>query len=360
MNFTHFDIEGNVYFKCEYDKVDIYSKLKNGTVKQHGSFCGPQAPGLIMSEENVMRVEFHSDSTEQKSGFAAVFSTDFDECSTNRGGCQQNCINTPGSYRCTCQDTYDLHENGHDCKDGGCIHEISSLRGNITSPNYPDRYPKKKHCSWLFSTTPGHRITLDFQYFDVEYHPECNSDYVEVYDVGSSAKFTIAGRLCGSKLPDFIEAATNKLFMTFKSDSSIQQGGFVATHATRCGGRLLATFEPQYIYSHAKFGIANYDNGAVCEWSIETEDGDNVMLSFVSFDLEKGPHCRHDNLKVSNGPHLPGPSYGRFCGTKKPLDIISDYNELLLIFTTNDSVTRKGFSITYEAVEDPFNEEDDM
>lgn len=37
-----------------------------------------------------------------------------------------------------------LHENGHDCKEGGCKHEISAAKGEISSPHYPDYYPAKK------------------------------------------------------------------------------------------------------------------------------------------------------------------------------------------------------------------------
>lgn len=78
INFTHFDIEGNPNSQqqqCEYDRVDIYSKVKEGKLKKHGSFCGPKSPGLITSEGNVMRVVFSSDSSVQKTGFAAVFFT---------------------------------------------------------------------------------------------------------------------------------------------------------------------------------------------------------------------------------------------------------------------------------------------
>ena len=55
---------------------------------------------------------------------------------------------------------YVLHENSHDCKEGGCKHEISASNGDISSPHYPDYYPAKKDCVWIFSTTPGHRIKL--------------------------------------------------------------------------------------------------------------------------------------------------------------------------------------------------------
>ena len=95
-----------------------------------------------------------------KSGFAAVFFTDMDECANNNGGCQHECKNTIGSYHCSCHNGFTLHDNGHDCKEGGCKYEITAPTGTITSPNYPDYYPGKKDCVWHFTTTPGHRIKL--------------------------------------------------------------------------------------------------------------------------------------------------------------------------------------------------------
>lgn len=98
--------------------------------------------------------------------------TDVDECSENNGGCQHECRNTVGSYECSCHNGFTLHENGHDCKEGGCKFEITSPTGHISSPNYPDVYPAQKDCIWHFTTTPGHRIRLVFNVFEIEPHQE--------------------------------------------------------------------------------------------------------------------------------------------------------------------------------------------
>ena len=51
-----------------------------------------------------------------------TFVADINECSSNNGGCAQNCHNTVGSYNCTCNTGYSLASNGHNCN-GECWNE---------------------------------------------------------------------------------------------------------------------------------------------------------------------------------------------------------------------------------------------
>ena len=37
------------------------------------------------------------------------------ECGTGNGGCEQNCVNTLGSYICSCNMGYTLISDGHNC-----------------------------------------------------------------------------------------------------------------------------------------------------------------------------------------------------------------------------------------------------
>ena len=42
---------------------------------------------------------------------------DLDECNVNNGGCDDNCMNTPGSFSCACSAGYMLLMDGRSCAD---------------------------------------------------------------------------------------------------------------------------------------------------------------------------------------------------------------------------------------------------
>ncbi|BES88254.1 CUB domain [Nesidiocoris tenuis] len=358
LNFTHFDLEGNNIFQqeCEYDSVEIHSKLNSEVLHRHGVYCGSKLPPLITSESNSLRIEFSSDSSVQKSGFAALFFTDMDECAINNGGCQHECRNTVGSYTCWCHNGFTLHENGHDCKEGGCKHEVVAPTGTVSSPNYPDTYPSRKDCVWHFTTTPGHRIKLIFSEFELEPHQECAYDHISVYD-GDSPEAMSLGRFCGAKAPHPIIATSNQMLMIFKTDASVQKKGFLAAHSTACGGHLRATDRVKHFYSHSKYGDLNYENRADCDWTIEADPGMIVHLVFLTFEVEDEQDCAYDYVEVFSGMDSSGPSYGKYCGNTSPTDIVSVSEALLVRFQTDDTIVSKGFSASYIAMEQ-FTEEE--
>lgn len=99
------------------------------------------------------------------------------------------------------------------------------------SPNFPGSYPSRKDCAWLITTTPGHRIKLLFSEFELEPHQECAYDHIVVYD-GDTNEAPTLGRFCGSKSPHPLLASSNKMYLVFKSDASVQRKGFKAQHST--------------------------------------------------------------------------------------------------------------------------------
>lgn len=75
LNFTHFDLEGNnlPQQQCDYDRVEVHSKIGENKLNKHGVFCGSKPPAPITSDGNSLRITFSSDASIQKTGFAAVF-----------------------------------------------------------------------------------------------------------------------------------------------------------------------------------------------------------------------------------------------------------------------------------------------
>lgn len=71
-----------------------------------------------------------------------------------------------------------------------------------------------------------------FTEFELESHLDCTYDWVQIYDGPDSQSSPSMGTFCGSKLPPPLVTTGGSLYMTFKSDSSVQRRGFYATHST--------------------------------------------------------------------------------------------------------------------------------
>ncbi|XP_042658381.1 tolloid-like protein 2 isoform X2 [Tyto alba] len=343
LQFEVFELEGNDV--CKYDYVEVRSGLASDS-KLHGKFCGSDKPEVITSYGNNMRLEFKSDNTVSKKGFKVHYFSDKDECSKDNGGCQHDCINTFGSYICQCRNGFMLHENGHDCKEAGCEHKLSGAEGVMSSPNWPDKYPSRKECTWDISAMPGHRVKVTFNEFEIEQHQECAYDHLEMYD-GPNSKSPILGRFCGSKKPDPVVASTNKMFLRFYSDASVQRKGFQAKHSTECGGLLKAEVRTKELYSHAQFGDNNYPGQVNCEWVIVAEDGYGVELIFQTFEIEEEADCGYDYMEIYDGYDSTAPRLGRFCGSGPLEEIYSAGDSIMIRFHTDDTINKKGFHAQY-------------
>ncbi|KAI6073610.1 Metalloendopeptidase [Aix galericulata] len=343
LQFDFFETEGNDV--CKYDFVEVRSGLTADS-KLHGKFCGAEKPEVITSQYNNMRIEFKSDNTVSKKGFKAHFFSDKDECSKNNGGCQHECLNSFGSYECQCRSGFVLHDNKHDCKEAGCNHKVTSTSGTITSPNWPDKYPSKKECTWAISTTAGHRVKLTFTELDIEAQQECTYDHLEIYN-GKDAKAPVLGRFCGAKEPEPVVSSGNKMFLKFVSDNSVQKKGFEATHSTVCGGQMRAEVKTKDLYSHAQFGDNNYPGGSDCEWVIMAEEGYGVELIFQTFEIEEEADCGYDYMELFDGYDGTAPRLGRFCGSGPPEEIYSAGDSVMIRFHSDDTINKKGFHLRY-------------
>ncbi|KAM8945508.1 adhesion G-protein coupled receptor G6 [Pelodytes ibericus] len=89
-----------------------------------------------------------------------------------------------------------------------------------------------------------------------------------------------------------------------------------------------------------------YPNSQDCRWTIRAPPGFIIHLTFVDFDIEEAQNCMYDSLSINNGE-----TTSKFCGiTAKGLSFNSSGNEMIISFTSDFSIQKKGFNATYSQV----------
>ena len=92
-----------------------------------------------------------------------------------------------------------------------CGGTYSNASGVLSSPEYPNQYPKLAGCVYLISQPNGTYVNMSFITIDID----CQgtpSDYIEMRD-GNSEDSPLMRRFCGngSNVPDFMQTTQNHL-----------------------------------------------------------------------------------------------------------------------------------------------------
>ncbi|XP_057161124.1 mannan-binding lectin serine protease 2 isoform X2 [Ursus arctos] len=286
--FTHFHLE--LSYLCEYD----YVKLSSGT-KVLATLCGHEstdterAPGndTFYSPASRLDVTFRSDYSNEKpfTGFEAFYAAeDIDECQVPPGQappCDHHCHNHLGGFYCSCRRGYVLHENKRTCS-ALCSGQVFTNRsGVLSSPEYPQPYPKLSSCTYSIHLEEGFSIILDFVgSFDVETHPDTLCPYDSLKIQTDKEEY---GPFCGTTLPPRIETKSNAVTITFVTDHSGDHTGWkihYTTTAQPCPGPVappnghIAPVQVEYILED-RFAV-------FCETGYELLQGYLPLKSFAA------------------------------------------------------------------------------
>ncbi|KAJ8032587.1 G-protein coupled receptor Mth2 [Holothuria leucospilota] len=97
-----------------------------------------------------------------------------------------------------------------------------------------------------------------------------------------------------------------------------------------------------------------YGNFEKCEYHVHCDEGQVIEVTFLTLDLEEDDNCLKDSLTVNihiSFQFYDGDSYSsmvlaRLCGFNFPTHVIKTSGEdLYIVFTTNNVITRTGFSV---------------
>ncbi|XP_062431170.1 enteropeptidase [Rhea pennata] len=110
---------------------------------------------------------------------------------------------------------------------------------------------------------------------------------------------------------------------------------------TDCGGPV-ELWEPNNTFSSENFPN-NYPNQASCIWYLNTETGKNIQLHFQFFDLEN----IYDVVEVRDGRGADSLLLAVYTGQNPLPDVFSTMNQMTVLFLTDESSTKKGFSANF-------------
>ncbi|XP_010622447.1 mannan-binding lectin serine protease 1 isoform X1 [Fukomys damarensis] len=229
--FMHFNLESS--YLCEYDYVKVETEDQ-----ALATFCGrettdtEQTPGqeVVLSPGSFMSITFRSDfsNEERFTGFDAHYmAVDVDECKEREDeelSCDHYCHNYIGGYYCSCRFGYILHTDNRTCRVECSDNLFIQRTGLITSPDYPNPYPKSSECFYTIELEEGFMVSLQFEdIFDIEDHPEvpCPYDFIKI-KAGPNAY----GPFCGEKAPEPISTQSHSVQILFHSDNSGENRGW--------------------------------------------------------------------------------------------------------------------------------------
>ncbi|XP_019383844.1 PREDICTED: CUB domain-containing protein 2 [Gavialis gangeticus] len=182
--FIDLQMENNV--ECNFDYVAIFDGPTLGDAHL-SRYCGNMKPPDIISSTHELLVVFKSDFNIGGRGFKAYF------------------------YSAECQEVYTV------------------VKGNFSSPQYPNFYPNNIKCQWTIQLPPGYRIKVFFLDLDLEGRNSltdgCDYDHLAVFD-GGNEKASLLGKWCGREMPSPIISSGNKLLLVLHTDRNTANRGF--------------------------------------------------------------------------------------------------------------------------------------
>ncbi|KAG5839829.1 hypothetical protein ANANG_G00209200 [Anguilla anguilla] len=229
----------------------------------------------------------------------------------------------------------------------------AGLGGLIRNPEHPGRsYENNEMCLWSINVPPGKSILLQFLEFDVENDTHCSSDQLAVF----AGTDRLIGRFCGSRLPSPVRVDSSRVTLRFLSDFSVSGAGFAvrfdaveprsARHDSACGA--VAVLQSEGVVQSLRYpGL--YGSDSDCRWVIHAPSGHIVKLEFDDFDVEPSKECAYDSL-AAFGDVEGKDEIAVLCGGGLPPPLLSYERVLALRFTSDGTVSHRGFRATVSFV----------
>ena len=96
-----------------------------------------------------------------------------------------------------------------------CGGNYTNATGILTSPSYPNSYPRNTDCVYIISQPSGTFINLTIETFDVEARRGCLFDFIEIRDGADPDSYRL-GKFCGSILGSDIPTSIQSIHQNMR------------------------------------------------------------------------------------------------------------------------------------------------
>nr|XP_013814056.1 PREDICTED: CUB domain-containing protein 2 [Apteryx mantelli mantelli] len=199
LTFSHFDLE--YHDACGYDYLQVYNGVTRDRGNLLGTFCGRRPPPSFTSSWHGagMRVPERGRGAPEGSASRRL----------------EICLFLLYSQAGECQEVY------------------TAVKGNFSSPQYPNFYPNNLKCQWTIQLPPGYRIKVFFLDLDLEGRSSltdgCDYDHLAAFD-GGAENASLLGKWCGRERSSPIVSSGNKLLLVLRTDRNTAKRGFALAY----------------------------------------------------------------------------------------------------------------------------------
>ncbi|XP_078353401.1 cubilin-like isoform X22 [Oculina patagonica] len=244
----------------------------------------------------------------------------------------------------------------------------------LTSPGYPNNYPNYADCVNWVPIPAGKAMNIYFNEFDVEYHGNCDWDYLEITNENNQT----IGKYCGSRSGLNVVVTGQYVVLKFHSDESFSDKGYrltfsafsngtqppPSTHPPTVPGNATyppyttsqpngnATYPPYttsppnggcgYVQNNqlTSPGYPNYyPNNMDCTYWVHIPHGKALRIYFDVFEVDD---CGYDYLRITNERNQ---TFGSFCGDKSGHVVHVTGRYAIITFHSDSSITDQGYKL---------------
>ena len=102
--------------------------------------------------------------------------------------------------------------------------------GLIKSPVHPNNYFHDSNCIWTITAPHNKVIEIKFTKLELEAHRNCRYDFVGLYEGTRINDTKLISKYCGNQTvaPPVMKSHGNQAILQFKTDATVNAGGFQA------------------------------------------------------------------------------------------------------------------------------------